>query len=372
MNKTFNKIFFVIFVIMWLGLTIGNIVAPKKKYSENENRYLNDVPKFSVETLLNGKYALGIEASINDHFILRDQWISTQSILEYGIGKRESNNVYIADNALMSKLSITDDKNINTNIDGIKHFADTTKIPTYTMIIPSAASIQSYKLPKFATPIDEKKIISDINNNLNNSISVYNTLYENKDKYIYYRTDHHWTTYGSYLAYVEYCKALNLTPIKYSAKKLTDNFNGTLFSSSGVRFVDSDTIEAYYSENFNGCEVFDGVKTTSYDSIYFNDFLNQKDKYAFFLGQNQPLVRIFGKNNTGKKLIIFKDSYAHCMAPMLLEHYDEIALIDLRYIMTDDLNKIVNINDYNDALFLYSLDTFSTQSNVGNLKYIVK
>ena len=48
---------------------------------------------------------------------------------------------------------------------------------------------------------------------------------------------------------------------------------------------------------------------------------------------------------------------------MILEHFDEICLVDLRYI-SPDINKIINVNNYDNALFLYSLDTFSTQSDI--------
>ena len=362
MNKTFNRIFFFAFILIWLGLTIVNFVIPKKKFSEQENRYLIEMPSFSFETLFNGNYMNTIDLSINDHFIFRDNWTSGQSIMEYGIGKRESNGVFIGKNALFSKIN-PDENVIDSNISEINKFASRTKIPTNTMIIPSAAGIQKDRLPPFAPVCDEKKIIGDINKEVNNPVPVFETLYQNKNKYIYYRTDHHWTTYGAYLAYLEWCKAIGLTPVKYNAKKINDNFNGTLYSRSGVRFVDSDTIEAYNSNNFNGCSIPEGNNVKKFNSIYFDKYRGLKDKYAYFLGPNKPVVTIYGKNKTGKKLIIFKDSYSHCLAPMMLEHFDEICLVDLRYINTD-INKIINVNNYDNALFLYSLDTFSTQSDI--------
>lgn len=369
MNKTFNRIFFFAFILIWLGLTFTNFFIPKKNFSENENRYLDEMPNFSFDTLFNGQYMNSIDSCINDHFILRDKWISGQSIMEYGLGKRESNNVYICKNSLMSKLNI-DESIIDFNISEINNFASKIEIPCNTMIIPSAAGVQKDKLPAFAPVVDEKKIISDINSELDNSITVFDTLSKNKDKYIYYRTDHHWTTYGAYLAYLEWCKALNLTPVEYKAKKVSNDFNGTLYSRSGVRFVDNDSIEAYDSDNFNGCKINEGSDSQTFDHIYFDEYLTKKDKYAYFLGPNKPVVTIYGKNKTGKKLVLFKDSYSHCLAPMMLEHFDEITLVDLRYINAN-INKIIKINDYDNALFIYSLDTFSTQSDIIKVKNLI-
>ena len=66
--------------------------------------------------------------------------------------------------------------------------------------------------------------------------------------------------------------------------------------------------------------------------MYFSEFLDKKDKYAYFLGQNQPAITVYG-NSGGGKLLIFKDSYAHCMAPMLLEkNFSQVTLVDLRYV----------------------------------------
>ena len=49
------------------------------------------------------------------------------------------------------------------------------------------------------------------------SVDVRQTLAEHKDEYIYYRTDHHWTSLGAYYAYQQLCGALGLTPFDPAA-----------------------------------------------------------------------------------------------------------------------------------------------------------
>ena len=216
MNKTFNKIFFSVFVVFWLLVALINVITPYKEFSENENKYFSKFPSFSFEGIINGEYMHKVENYINEQFLLRDNWISIQSVLEYGSGKRENNGVYIGKNALFEKISQPEDKKVDANIDAINYFVEQTKIPTKIMLVPSASDVQTDSLPSFADTWSQKELIDFVYEKTTaDGISVYETLNEHKNEYIYYRTDHHWTTYGSYLGYVEYCKALGLTPVEY-------------------------------------------------------------------------------------------------------------------------------------------------------------
>ncbi len=373
MNKTFNKIFFSVFVVIWLIVTLVNVLTPYKDFSENENKYFSKFPEFSFKGIVNGEYMQDVETYINEQFILRDNWISIQSVLEYVTGKRENNGVYIGNDALFEKIDEPSPEKVDANINAINYFIEQTNIPTSVMLVPSASEIQSDRLPAFSDVWSQKELINSVYEKTNaDCVSVYETLLNSKNEYIYYRTDHHWTTYGSYLAYVEYCKVLGLTPISYSAEKVSDSFNGTLYSKSGVRFVESDTIESFNIAYKTSCDIMElpsDVKKS--DSIYFPEKLEIKDKYTYFLGENKPVVTAYSNNGNDKKLIIFKDSYSHCMAPMLLEHYSEVTFIDIRYIK-QSLDKYIDISEYDNALFLYSVDGFANQNNLGVLKYFLK
>ncbi|MEG0753380.1 MAG: hypothetical protein RR461_06075, partial [Angelakisella sp.] len=146
-------------------------------------------------------------------------------------------------------------------------------------------------------------------------------------------------------------------------------FNGTLFSKSGARGITPDSIKAYDIGSVTGFTAYDGQKNNSYPSMYFDEFLTKKDKYSYFLGENQPLVSISTAAGTGKKLLMFKDSYAHSFAPFLTADYDEITLVDMRYInSTKALGELVDLKSYDDILFLYSTDVFSQLLHVSKLE----
>lgn len=357
---------------MWFSVAVINIFLPHKSYSENENRYLANIPAYSFAGIVNGKYMSEMENYLNDQFLLRDSWINAQSVLEYALGKRESNNVFIGNDALISKIQNPNRDYVNNNISGINYFSSLTDMPISLMIVPSASEIQPEKLPIFAEVWNQQEEIQQIYGLTQSAkcISIYDILSNHKDEYIFYRTDHHWTTYGAYLAYTEFCRENGLIPSEYSADTVSSSFNGTLYSSSGVRFIKSDTIEAFKNSFDPSCEVFNGKETESYSHIYFPEFLEKKDKYAYFLNTNQPIVTLHGEMENGPSLLIFKDSYAHCFAPMLLEHYSKITLLDLRYISPQPIEQI-DMSDYDSALFLYSIDSFVNQNDIYKIPFLI-
>ncbi len=366
-SLTFNKIFFASFIVLWISAAVFNVVKPGDDFSENENRWLAKFPKFSAGDLIEGKFMSGVENYVNDRFIARDYWISMQSVLEYMSGKRESNGVYICSDTLIGSIDGPNHEYVAENIKAINNFIKVTGLPAELMIIPSASEVQSYKLPRFASPWNQSAEIQMIYSNIENAvcIPISDVLKAHKYEYIFYRTDHHWTTWGAYLAYKAYCEAVQLTPAEYRVNRVSDTFNGTLYSTSGVRFIKSDSIDAYKYSGKARCDISNGVTVTSYDSIYFSEFLAKKDKYAYFLGQNQPAVTVYGSGDGGK-LLVFKDSYAHCMAPMLLENYSQVTLIDLRYV-NKRFDSYFDINEFDRVLFLFSIDSFVNFNDITRL-----
>ncbi len=375
MNSTSqNKSFFWAVVVIWGGLILWNLFTPHEAFSEAENRYLKVFPKFTVSTLLNGEFMEDVDTYLNDHFAGRPIWVSGQSMIEYVTGKREISKIFVGKTALQGHMDAADNKLTLKNIEGINAFQEKYKLPTYAMLIPSSTDIQSYKLPKFAGGWDEKSYIDGVYQQLNEkvtTVNIYDVLKENSDEYIYYNTDHHWTSSGAYLAYHELAAKMGLpvhSRVDFNITEISRNFFGTYHSKTGFPFATADIIEVYQHGEVRGFSVFDGKETTEKGSIYFNEFLPRKDKYSYFLGQVQPYVTIKTASTSGKKLIIFKDSYAHCLVPMLLDDFSEIRLVDLRFINPMTMDKLLEIENYNEVLFLYSTDVFSHQLGTGLLK----
>lgn len=373
-----NKFFAVVMIALWGSLVVLNLIAPKKDFSELENRALQPWPSWDTGEFIEGKLMLDVEQYLNDRVIWRDKWVEMKCYAELALGKRENGGVYIAKDRLLENISTPDAEKVEGNIAGVNALSKVYSGNIYLMIVPSAMSVQEKYLPTFATSWDQKLFMKSIYEKLDDKVTpvnVYDTLSEHSDEYIFYRTDHHWTAKGAYYSYLEFAKAAGLKAresSEFKITKLSDDFNGTLFSKSGFRGIEDDTIEKYeigkvklYEKNlkYAGGKAF---TNENYDTIYFDEQLQVKDKYAYFLKENVPFSRITTESESGKKLLIFKDSYAMSFVTMLLEDYTEIMLVDMRY-DTPSFTKIVDFNEYDDVLFLYSTDLFANQNATNKL-----
>ena len=361
MNKK-NKYFFIMFISFWIIITILNFIIPSEEFSQNENRMLSKIPKFELEELIDGKYVEKLNNYINDHFIFRDIWIKLKSTEERALGKTENNNVYIGqDGYLFGKIKYTNGskEKIKDLVNVINNFKKDTNITTYFMLIPTSIYIYQEKLPDFVETFNQEELIENVYNMTNDikTISTVDTLIANKDKYIYFKTDHHMTSNGAYLVYLEFCKQAQIIPVtEYIKEEVSDSFLGTFDSKAQVLNQEKDKIVVYKnSNNIKGLTVSYDKQTSN--SIFNEEFLKQKDKYSYFLNGNNANVIVKTKINNGKKLLVVKDSYAHIMAQFFCQNYEEIHFIDQRY-YNDSIEEYAIQNQITETIFLYNVSTF--------------
>ncbi len=365
MKKKFDTRYLVFAVAaVWLVLTVFNYVIEDRERSDNENRYLQQFPSVSFQKLVDGEWQMDFEEYVNDQFILRDKFVELKAVAEIAVAKIEFNDVYYGDNILLEQIPPPDAEITADNIEGIKNFVQNFDVPSDIMLVPTASYVLSRKLPAFADEWDQGAYIDEVFEQLPevNPINITYPLIASSDGYAYYRTDHHWTTETAYLAYAEYVKNIGLSPVPYNSEVVSTDFNGTLFSKSGIRFVEPDVIEAYIPSVDTSLSVAKGDASSQYDEIYFSEYLTQKDKYAYFLGTNEFSVTIHSDAPSDEKILVFKDSFSHCMAPMLAEHFSEVTLIDMRYAI-GAVSDVVDIESYDRVLFMLSTTVFSGQQN---------
>ena len=357
------------FIVALFSLYIGgffviNIVTPPKDFSQMENKTLQSMPKFRFDDLFSGEYAKDLETYVTDQFVFRDDFVEMKSNTEKLLGKDENNGVYISSqNTLIDKFKKPDYNQIDSNINSINKFAQSISVPVYFNLIPTQNDIYAHLLPDGAPFYSQKEVIDYVYLKTSNNIDVYDALMSKNDEYIYYNTDHHWTSLGAYYAYTEIANQMGKTPIKLGAEKImNDEFNGTIFSKSGVRYAKTDTI-SIYTDNYDILIEDENGMTPA--KIYDETKLENKDKYELFLGGNHPSVKIEG-NGVGKLLLI-KDSYANSLVPFLVDNFEEIHMIDLRFYkisMTD----YIDMNEIDQVLISYSVPNFADDRNIAFLK----
>lgn len=369
-----NKIFFALIILVWGALIILNFIVPNQTFSEQENRVLKTWPSFSWEKLVSGKYAEELDSYINDHFIFRNTWLKIESFVDIVLGKKENNNVYIGkDGYLFEKFNVTNNNlnNISIAADRINNFANKVQIPVYYMLIPNSIYINQDKLPDNVEVYNQELLIDNMYKNMpyTKNINVANILKQNKDKYIFFKTDHHMTSDGAYLVYKEFCNSANIIPKslgEFKEVEVSNEFLGTFDSKAQIINQETDTIKIYNNDiNTNLEEVIYDNETTK--SIYNEDYLNKKDKYSFFLNGNNAKVVVKTKVKNNKKLLVIKDSYAHIMAQFLCQNYEEIHFIDPRYYNLP-LSNYVQENEITEALVLYNVSNIITDVGIRNVR----
>lgn len=354
-------------------LTFINLPSEPAPFSENENRTLAVFPTVSFENYKNGKLMTGIEKWFADRFFGREQWIRLRNATERLTGKIDINGVYTADNRMMQIWKGFDEDFVTKNLKAMNKFSS--KYPNkqmYFLLAPTSQEVYSDLFPSSAPIASQSELLEFCREHLDSiqTINVMPSMKLHKDNYIYYRTDHHWTSFGAYIAYYDAAKAMGFKPSELSdfdIEHVSDSFRGTLYSKTLDDNVTPDIMDYYHFKTDRDIKltINDGKGVKTYDSLYMREYLDVKDKYSSFLGPNSPYMSI-KTGSDGPTLLIVKDSYAHSLIPFLTAHFSRIDVLDMRQI-NDGYSRYVNVNNYDTVLFVYNAITFSEGTEVRKL-----
>lgn len=367
----YKKIIFIIISIIILSFSVTLIFKEKQEFSANENRYLTTEINFTMDKLLDGTFIKNVENYLTDQFPLREKFLSLNTNFKRLLGLKDINNVYISNNEYL--IEKYNDPINNDKI--IKVINDLTGKLNYVnfnlMLVPTSIEINNELLPKNAITAKQKKNIDYIYKNVNtNTINLYDTLKENNKNYpMFYRLDHHWTSYGAYYSYVEFAKNNDLyysSLAKYDIKMMSDDFNGTLYSKTNYYNYKPDKIHKFEL----GAEKLEvDYQTKKTNTLYSEKYLSEKDKYSYFLNNNHPLIVITNKSiNDDDEIIILKDSYANCFIPFLTTHYKKIHVIDPRFYKYSISDYVLKNKKIKDGLILYNMQTIDEDTGVLSIK----
>ena len=375
-KKAYKIVTVVLFAVILITLPVLTFIfnpSEPRPFSENENRYLAVFPTLTWDSFRSEKFMNGFEDWFADRFFGREQWIKLRNSTERLAGKIDINGVYTANDRMMEIWKGYDSDFIMKNLNALNKFSEKyPDVSMYFLLAPTSQEVYSDLFPASAPIGSQTELLEFCRENLTSmqTINVIPTIKMHSSDYIYYRTDHHWTSYGAYLAYYDTAKAMGFKPAdlnEFDIEHASYSFRGTLYSKTLDDSITPDVIDYYHPHSVKDVSltVKNGTEVKKYDSLYFREYLDVKDKYSSFLGPNVPYEEII-TGVDGPSLLVFKDSYAHSMIPFLTAHFSRITVLDMRYIKVG-INNLVKVNNYDSVLVLYNAITFSQDKDIRRL-----
>ena len=367
-----------VFLLLIFGFAIATVLKPSNERSETENRLLEQKPDLTWNALISGKFSEDYEAYLSDQFVVRDGWISLKTAFERAALRQEAEDVYFArDNYLIEKhtgvfTAETAERNIQTLSAFFTNLSKSMDPAHLTaMVVPNAVDILRDKLPPFADPYDEEIYLQKIAGALPEGVwfDSSSVLRQHSGEELYYRTDHHWKTLSAYYTFEAWAGEKGLagdSAFSFRPVTVTDSFEGTIASRLGI-VGRADSIERFDPEiPFDYYLIYnqsDDIRNT----VYQDSFLERKDKYAYFYGGNFGLIQAkMPEHETGRKLLVIKDSYAHCFVPFTYALFDQVDMLDTRY-YNASISALIGQENYTDILFLFNAAGFAEETSLARL-----
>lgn len=351
-----------IFIVILCVVCVANILMPDHKTSATEQRSLQTFPAFNLEDGLSGELNHQIDDWFSDQFIGRNMLIHLKYMVQKTLGIKKMDDVYLAKGSLIQDTAAMNKENVKKNMDAINAFFERNQVNTMFLLAPNAVSVNANKLPKHAFVENQNKQMDEIFSSLSPSIAkidVRNTLKKHADEYLYYKTDHHWTSLASYYAMSEIAAYMDFDLPKlsqYTQYPVTHDFEGTLAKKTGSVLY-SDDIDIYVPKKSPDYVVTYEADQKKSRTIYRSDKLDTADPYTVFLGGNQSLIQIDVDTQSDHHLLLFKDSYANSLIPFLIPYFRTITVVDPRY-YTENIDRVMASQLITDVMYVYNSNTF--------------
>ena len=385
--KKVRIIIIIVFIGFFVLISGASLIIKDREFSPNENRYLAETPELSWDNILSGKFQDGLEDYLRDQVCFRDGWITVKTGIQKACGDTDIGGAYVGkDGYDFEKITPedVDEKQVDWNIKAVEDYFMTAsetidKQKLSFLLVPTSGLVMQEKLPKNARLFDQAKYIDQVQKAMKdyNFVDVRDTLMDHNDEYIYYKTDHHWTSAGACLAYDVWSERTGgeaETEDGLVKNVVSDKFRGSLYS----KILDADSAyDEIWTYGLQKDDAFGSKDCTvtidekqQLDSIYDDEMLQKKDKYAYFLSGNYGQVHIQNQKAAskakGKNILIIKDSFANSFVPFATQDYENIYMVDLRY-YNGDMKSYLQEHNITDVLVLYNISNFISDRNLHKL-----
>mgnify|MGYP003445429142 CR=1 FL=1 len=415
-NKKIHVTNVIVFCTLMLLGGLASIAIKKNDVSEMENRKLASFPSYSDSALWSGKYFKNIENYYADNFPLRDKWIAFSSQFKNKLGFRSSDiQIYdpVNETDIGEKVDTTKEKIADGPLPDDGAVGEVKKrvfvfknrafemfgggpamgasyanvinsysrslpgVQVYNLIIPVALEFEiTEKYAKLQKP--NRPAIENIYNTLDSNIKkvwAIDELRKHRSEYIYFNTDHHWTSLGAYYAYRAFCQTAGLTPVSLDtiAYKTKASFLGSLYRLTRDKGLQSNPDSVRYYLFKDSVNFYVGNNKIGYwnKSKMYGEGASGPNSYSVFLQGDLPTVKMETQHKNGRKIAIVKESYGNAFAPFLINNYEKVIVVDQRY-YTGDFMAMLKAEGINELLFINNIFAAHTPFHIQKIKGLKK
>lgn len=347
-----KKILVYVMILFVAGMMMLCILTPEQEVSASERRKLEQFPIITLNNVTSGKFMEQFEKYATDQFPGRELWRSMKAqIVQKGF-RQSDNNLFYEKNGHISKIEYP------LNEDSVERAAkifnriykeqlEGQNCKVYYSIIPD----KNYFLGDGHLRMDYVKLMSIMDEKLDAMTYIDITKLMQEDDY--YKTDTHWRQENLIDVAEKLTKEMgNDVTAEYETRRLESPFYGVYHGQSALN-VPPDALRYLVNDTLEGCTVYD-YQNEKETTIYDMEKVDGKDPYEMFLSGPISLLTIYNpKAEKQRELVLFRDSFGSSVAPLLVEGYSKVTLIDIRYIASSYVEKMVDFENA-DVLFLYS------------------
>lgn len=342
-----------IFALLFVGGFLLCLAAPEKKYSDSERRMLFPKPHLSAEGVLSGRFMSEFESWAADALPFRDSFRRLKALTDGNVFFRQDyHGIYAAEGSLafmeypMQKDSLAYAAERFRFICR-KYLTEENKV--YLSVIPDKNCFLAKESGHLSMDY------ADFENRMREDadFAEYISISDLLEKDDYYKTDPHWrqeriTDVADRLASAMGAKLLQ----DYQIHTQKQDFYGAYYGQAALPLA-PDAMRYMTGEAIESCEVYDWENQKEIP-VYDMEKAAGRDPYEMFLSGSLSLLTIKNTDaRTGKRLILFRDSFGSSIAPLLISGYAQIDLVDIRYVHPNHLGRFLDFNAC-DVLFLYS------------------
>lgn len=332
-------------------------VAPDRSFSDNENRILTQRPPIRGADLLSCDFQDNLELWLADQFPGRDTLMAADTVLKKAIGYRDIGGAWLGRDGCALEMHRPEDfdtAKFQRNLGYLADLAAEAELPATALLVPCAASMEPGLLPAGASSYDAGAAWEAARTAMP-GIAVPDltlAMTKQRQKQLFYRTDHHWTAEGVLVAYD--CLTEGQGAYRGTPETFCRDFYGTTYSKTLDPSLLPDEVKLFpVPETVTATA--DGVDLPIYDM----EAAQRKDKYTVFLGGNHGQVNLTGGCRNGKTLLVLKDSFANSLAPLLTADYENVILVDLRY-YTGSVRQLLQQTRVDALLFVYEMSNVAS------------